>query len=716
VTASLAGGHIVSIAGDHNTVHVAQAMSALTSRVALAPPKLSEWGLVGRDDDLARLHEVVESCGSAAVVPVAGLGGLGKTALAVGYVGAYGHHFDLIAWVHAEEPDLIPGQYQHLLRNRTGRDLAEAGAVAAVLALLAETDNWLLVFDNATSATAIEDYLPAGGGSILVTTRNETWSADPKQVVRLDRLPDDTVAKWLTAALPDAGADAIGALVSRLDGLPLAVVQAIAYITSRPGETAASYIGKLATRDGQRAVLTQKRPAGYPEPVATTWNVAIDSLMRNLPEAVDLLDFLAYINPDSMPIALIEGLQPGVDLPGLLEALRSFGMIRCSATELSVHRLVQDITRWPLTPEQEASHVTSWGAHLLAIAPDHEDHRSFDWFRSAAPHLLALSGHAVNLRINALELAEIGHRTGISLNDQAAHVAARTMLQRVLAIRERACGPEHPEVGRTLSQLGVAHRGLGHQREAVDVQERGLFILQGAYGQRHPDVGRTLNNLGRARARLGEYDLAAELHERARASYEALFGHNHLDVAVSLTSLGVARLGLGDHVKCLEALEEALAIFLRLHGPDHPQVAWALGNLGLAYLDQGRHRDAIEVYQHALPLFEDAYGPDHRDVALTLIGLGAGRAGLGEFSEAVALHERALTKLRGIYGEEHSYVARALTNLGTAHQGLRDTQRAADLYARALAINETVVGPDHRDTRAVRRLLDLLSESATRPE
>jgi hypothetical protein len=141
------------------TVNVAQGLAALGTRIALAPPAPGEWGLVGRNYELARLHEHLQSHGQAAVVPVAGTGGIGKTALAMGYVATHGEHYDLIAWIEAERPELIAGQYRALVANATTHDVTEADAVAAARALLAGRASALVVFDNATTAAALHPYL-----------------------------------------------------------------------------------------------------------------------------------------------------------------------------------------------------------------------------------------------------------------------------------------------------------------------------------------------------------------------------------------------------------------------------------------------------------------------------------------------------------------------------------------------------------------------------
>jgi tetratricopeptide (TPR) repeat protein len=509
--------------------------------VALAPPKLGDWGLVGRANDLTRLHEHLVNQGSGAVVPVSGLGGIGKTALALGYLVEYGPTYKLIAWIEAERPELIPSQYRALVMNYKGQELSEEDAVHAVKAIFAETDGWLMVFDNATTPEALASYLPAGNGRTLVTTRNQSWSPNQTVLVQIDKLPHQEVVGWMAEALPGSQASDLEGIASRLDGLPLAIVQALAYISARPGETAASYLSKLKTKEGRYDLLKAKQPPNYPQPVATTWDIATDFLAEQVPMALELLRYLAYMDPNALPIDLLDGLLPGQDLPGLLEALSNLGMIRSSSTQVSLHRLVQDVTRWPLGPDQEATYLKTWASHLNNVAPDPRDHQHIPWFVDLAPQLLSLADHLEALDLNPPEFGEVANSCGISLRIGAALQTALTILERALRIFEVAYGADHPHVAITLTNLGIVHRELGHHQRAVELYERALRIDEAVYGPDHPGVASTLTNLGVVHRVLGHHQSAVELYERALRIDEAAYGPDHPDTVMARRNLAGAK-------------------------------------------------------------------------------------------------------------------------------------------------------------------------------
>ena len=200
------------------------------------------------------------------------------------------------------------------------------------------------------------------------------------------------------------------------------------------------------------------------------------------------------------------------------------------------------------------------------------------------------------------------------------------------------------EVAVVLTNLGTAYGDLGDHAKERDMLERALAIKERAYGRDHPEVATTLTNLGNAYGQLGDHAKKRDMLERALAIEERAYGRDHPNVATTLTNLGNAYGGLGDHAKKRDVLERALAIEERAYGRDHPEVAdhadepreRAYGNLG----DHAKKRDMLE---RALAIDERAYGRDHPEVGHHAVqsrhGLRA-RACLGDIAN-VALSARA---------------------------------------------------------------------------
>ena len=262
----------------------------------------------------------------------------------------------------------------------------------------------------------------------------------------------------------------------------------------------------------------------------------------------------------------------------------------------------------------------------------------------------------------------------------------KELLERALTIQKGFYGQDHPEVARTLGNLGNAEGSLGNAARWKELLEHALKIFEGFYGQDHPEVAKTLTNLGIAEGSLGNADQKKELLERALKISEGFYGQDHPEVARTLTNLGIAEGSLGNAAQQKELLERALKIFEGFYGQDHPEVAKTLTNLGIAEGSLGNADQKKELLEHALKIFEGFYGQDHPEVAKTLTNLGIAEGSLGNADQKKELLERALKISEGFFGQDHPKVAKTLTNLGNAEGSLGNPSKQKELLERALKI------------------------------
>ena len=122
---------------------------------------------------------------------------------------------------------------------------------------------------------------------------------------------------------------------------------------------------------------------------------------------------------------------------------------------------------------------------------------------------------------------------------------AEGLYKRALAIREKALGANHPDVGQTLNNLALVYRAQGKYSEAEGLYKRALAIREKALGANHPDVGQTLNNLASVYRDQGKYAEAEGLFKRALAIREQALGPSHPDVAATRHDLAAVASGQG---------------------------------------------------------------------------------------------------------------------------------------------------------------------------
>ena len=282
-------------------------------------------------------------------------------------------------------------------------------------------------------------------------------------------------------------------------------------------------------------------------------------------------------------------------------------------------------------------------------------------------------------------------------DDQGRYAEAEPLYKRALAIYEKALGPDHPDVAQALNNLALLHRHQGRYAEAEPLYKRALAIYEKALGPDHPDVAVSLNNLAGLYDHQGRYAEAEPLDKRSLAIREKALGPDHPDVAVSLNNLAVLYLHQGRYAEAEPLYKRSLAIWEKSLGPDHPYVAQALNNLALLYRHQGRYAEVEPLDKRSLAILERAGGPEHPDVAMAMNNLAVLYLDQERYAEAEPLYKRALAIYEKALGPDHPDVAGSLNNLAALHKHQGRYAEAEPLYKRALAIAEKALGPDHPD-------------------
>jgi serine/threonine-protein kinase len=256
------------------------------------------------------------------------------------------------------------------------------------------------------------------------------------------------------------------------------------------------------------------------------------------------------------------------------------------------------------------------------------------------------------------------HGLGTLLQETGKYEEAWEKVTSALALREKALGPEHPDVASAIQQLSAIAWWMGKYPLALEHSERALALKQKALGPEHPEVVRAMKPTAIALRELGRYEEARQRFEQILALQEKLLGREHPDVSTALSNLSVVLLDLGRFEEARQYAERALVLKEKLLGPEHLDLASPLINLGNALAELERHEQARQQHARALALSEKALGPGHPRVALALIELGADLTNLGRYDEARQQLDRALAIQEEAYGKEHPDLAYVLAAQG----------------------------------------------------
>jgi len=687
-------------------------------------PHLRNPNFTGRESLLAELRTALTSGQPAALTQaISGLGGVGKTQLAVEYAYRYAAEYDVVWWVRAEEPATLAADYAGLAGPL---DLPEEDApeqrvvVEAVRRWLGQNAGWLLVFDNARDPAEVRDYLPQGPtGHVLVTSRNPSWRGvgSPLSVQVMERVES---VDFLLKRTGQTDEEAVGALAEALGDLPLALEQAGAYIEAT--ERSLSDYLKLF-HDHRLQLLRRGIPStDYPATVATTWEISFQQVQQASPAGADLLNLCAFLAPDDIPRDLLsEGTrhlpQPlagtvtdPLAFDEAVAALRRYSLLEVGGDALSVHRLVQAVARDRLAEDGRRM----WAEAAARLVNDafpsgiQTDVQVWPECARLLPHALAAAGHAEALEVALETTGRLLNEAGLYLKERAEFVEAKAVHERALAIGEAAFGPNHPNVAAAVNNLGLVLRDLGDLAGARAACERALAIDEAAFGPDHPSVAIRVNSLGLVLQDLGDLAGARAHYERALVIDEVAFGPDHPKVAIRVNNLGGVLKDLGDPVGARAAYERTLAIDEAVFGPDHPHVATDVNNLGGVLQDLGDLEGARAAFERALVIFERVLGTNHPNIATLVNNLGMVLKDLGDLAAARAALERALAIDEAVFGPDHPNVATDFNNLGSVLEDLGDLVGARVHYERALRIYRESLGEDHLRTVTVRNNLDSL--------
>ncbi len=663
----------------------------------------------GRVDLLEKLQEALRSGERAAVTDyqaITGLGGVGKTQLALEYAYRHMGNYKVIWWVRSEDTATLAVDYAGLavkldLPEKTSRD--QSVIIAAVKSWLEQNDGWLLVFDNAQNPEDIKDYLPkVSGGHVIITSRESNWGGTAK-TLPVDVFSREESIEFLRKRT--GGKDGAEALADALGDLPLALEQAGAYI-EETGITLSDYLERF--QEEQTKVLKRGNPSSYPATVATTWEISFKMVQDESDAGADLLRLCAFLAPDNIPKPLLvagaerlpEPLASAVKTPlefdGAVAAPKRYSLLTVANDSISVHRLVQAVVRDQL-PEKERKRWAEAAVQLVNDAFPQEglDVRTWPECSLLLPHAIAAAGHAEGLGAAKKETQHLLNQAGLYLNGRAEFKVAEALYERALLIAEIVYGREHQEVATIINNLGGVLKDMGDITGAKELYERALKIDEKTLGSDHPNVARDTNNLGLVLQDMGDLEGAKELYERALKIDEKTLGSDHPTVAIRVNNLGGVLKDMGDLEGAKLHLERALKIDEKALGPDHPNAATIANNLGMVLKDMGDLEGAKLHLERALKIDEKALGPDHPNVAIRVNNLGMVLKDMGDLEGAKLHLERALKIDEKALGPDHPQVAIYANNLGTILQDMGDLAGAKELYERALKIGEKVYGPDH---------------------
>ena len=704
----------------------------------------------GRDSMLLDLKTALWQHNRAAVLPhtLHGLGGVGKSQLAIEYARRFQADYELIWWIPADDEAYIRRSFVSLARRL---NMAESNdwrytveTVLERLRLGRPTPNWLLIYDGADDPQKLQTFLPSGSGHVIITSRNQSWVSQ-STVVEVDVFEVHESIEFLRLRWEGIGVDDARILAEELGHLPLALDQAAA-VHTETGMTMAEYLRLLKASPGQ--MLAEGTAGNYPYSVARTWRLAYDKLREESLAAAQLLEVCSFLSSQpiavpmlargrgaSLPTALAEALRDDIKMRRAVRDLGRYALAQLDTSRdfIRIHRLVRALVRDVLAEEDR--NVTERTAHeLLALANPGTPDNGVTWSQHAqiAPHVIpsgvimsddphvrrivldqiryffvignyqdsaALAERAVETWHGSLgpddEMTLVASfHLGNAVRALGEYARARTINEDTLERMGRVLGPDHEHTLRMTNSRAADLRLLGDFRQAMKLDEENLARYRSILDDADPATLRSANNLAVDYRLVGNFPQAREIDDETWRRRASVLGENNPEVLSSASGVVRDMYGFGEYQDALTLQRDILTKYEPLM-QGHAFIMPAKRNLAILLRKTGKYSEAAKLARSNLDQTSSQFGPTHEQTLAAMMTLSNALRQVNDFAQAGKVGEDALLLYGANLGVEHPFSLACAANLAIVLRAMGDLEEAYVLNSQTLATLARVVGLDH---------------------
>jgi hypothetical protein len=668
-----------------------------------APPRNPRF--TGRDGMLAELRRCLRAREDTLVVEALyGLGGVGKTHLAIEYAHRYAADYQLVWWVDAEQPVLIGNQLA-ALATRLGLPPGPtvAATVEELLTELRGRDRWLLIFDNAERPQDVADYRAAGTGHVLITSRFPGWGALGGRM-EVDVLTRAETVALLRARIPTMSEELADKLAAELGDLPLAAAQAAGYL-EQSDLPPADYLRRFQR---QRATLLARGDViGYHGRLDTTWALSLDRLREQNSAALQLLQLAAFLAPEPIPLTLFGEHAAQLDEPlrtlaadpdalaDIVGALVGYSLARRSTGSFQLHRLVQAAIRQQMPGDSQQAIADQVVVLLTAAAPgDPDNPAGWPAYAELAPHVLATAPWTESSPAGRQLVLNIAQYLQAHGDSQGSRTIGAQLLDRWRSL----LGPDHPDTLTAATMLVFALTSLGEGEPARDLGQDTVQRCRRVLGCDHPTSLLVAAAMARTLGGLGEAAAARDLAQDTLQQCHPVLGTDHPTSLLAAAALTRALGQLGEAAAARDLAQDTLQRCRRVLGSDHAITLWTAVELISALAQLGEAGSARNLGQDTLQRCHRVFGSDHPTTLLAAVGVALALVRLGEAESARDLCQDTLQRCRRVLGPDHLITLVAAAVLTGALVRLGEAEPARTLGEDTLQRCARVLGPDHPTT------------------
>ncbi|NEZ66120.1 hypothetical protein D0962_25725 [Leptolyngbyaceae cyanobacterium CCMR0082] len=722
----------------------------------LCPNNLPRSGtvkFVGRESEFTTLHTQLYHAGRSSLTAIQGMGGVGKTELALQYAR---YHLSQqtysagICWFQAKEQN-VGAEIVNFAEAQLGleplKNLDLHDQVQFCWRNWPIPGNILIIIDDVTDYATIKPYLPPQESRfvVLLTTRLQLGASIHTLLIDLlsQEASLDLISSLIGSERVTGDIEAAQALCHWLGYLPLGLELVGRFLIRKPDWTLSKMRQKLKEQclDARALNKHEADMTAIHKSAAAAFELSWQTLNKDEQKLAYHLSLFALA---PIPWSFIEAWS-GEDEDDL-EDWRDDGLInrslltRVGRGRYQLHQLVREYFRSKLDNWPEANKVKqNFCQNMAQIAqevPQIPTREQISNIAPAIPHLAEVAttwlgslndenliwpfvglgrfyegqgfyreartwyencDRVVNHKLQGSPqiIASIQGHLARMFQFQGQYVESEKLYEQILETQKKYLHETSPDIAETLNDLGVALYNQGKYNEAEQILDKALESLIKTYGECHPKVVEAKSNLAMLLSSQGKYLEAEKLFIQALEIGKQCLGEQHPRVATYMGNLALFYKSQDEVEKAEPLYVEALTRYRKLLGEEHPSLAEALNNLGMLYIRQENYSASEELLTEALEIQQKIYGEEHPNVATGINNIAYLYDFQNRFGEAEQLYIKALEMRRQLLGEEHPQVAISLNNLAKLYSLTSRYSDAKNLYQKALEILKSSLGGNH---------------------
>jgi tetratricopeptide (TPR) repeat protein/DNA-binding XRE family transcriptional regulator len=662
---------------------------------------------IGREELLTQIHTTFSE--GKTTIALAGLGGIGKTQIALEYAHRYQEDYHYILWATAESQDTLALDCERLatvLKLPVRQEHDPKSFINAVKTWLHDHREWLLILDNVENPDLVDEFRPRlGQGHLLITTQDAYIFEQTIQIYPMNQKESsDLLLARSGRGLEQEERAAAAELVKQMDGLPLALDQASAYIYTAQCKVT-QYLQLYQTRR-KELLNTRGRPAfGHSASLVATISLSLEKVQA-IRGAREALEFCAFLHPEQIPEAFLRDDESSpfnshIDgdhflLTEALKALLQYSLVsRLIETEtISMHRLVQAVLR-DLMDEQKRRELAECAIHVVSHLLSEINLQTWFHYKGYLLHAQQCAIWIEDYQITSEEARDLLMITGHFLHEQAQYTEAEQFYQRASSILSPTQEPDRFKVAEQFYNDAVLYLNQGQYEQSEANLQQALALLNTLYPPEDPILVMAHNTLAELYCAQGRYKEAQELFHSVLKLREVLYEENHPLIATTCHCLAMNYLCQGEYQEAEHLFQRALKIRQQAFGEDHPDIAETLHWLAMLHLKQGLLENVPHLFEKSLTINKQVFGAQHVTVAEDLKGQALLHVDQNNYEEGEALLQQAVAIQQQLLSSDHPDTAGSLHMLGMLYADQSRYTEAEQFLQRALKLWKKSLGPLH---------------------